>query len=111
MIVSSGIFSSKAALLGEPGKSHIHVTLLYPDGKPGWILAGTHTGLYERSAKLDELGWRVVADGQIGNTDVQGLAYNPAQPRRLYVVGHRIGVAASDNGGANWHNLLPGVGA
>lgn len=111
LLLTSGVFGGKAALLSEPGKSHIHFAMLYPDGNSGRILVGTHTGLYERSAKLDEPGWRAVAGGQIGNTDAQGLAYNPTQPRRLYAVGHSIGVAESSDGGANWHNLLPGVGA
>jgi photosystem II stability/assembly factor-like uncharacterized protein len=109
VLLTSGVLGGKAALLSEPGQTHIHTTLLYPDGKQDRILVGAHDGLYERSADLKLPGWWV--NNGVGKTDTMGLGYSPARPSHLYVVGHSIGVAESSDSGANWQNLLPGAGA
>ncbi len=92
-----------------PGKTHIHTALLYPQAGVDKLLVGAHDGLYERSSKPDEAGWR--QSNALPATDIMGFAYQPQQPNRLYAVGHSFGVVVSDDGGANWNNRLPGMGS
>ncbi len=107
LLLTSGAFGSSPKLLNEPGQTHIHTALLYSGGGQERILVGAHDGLYERSGALSAAGWQ--QNGGVSKTDVMGLGYNPSQPRRLYIVGHSIGVAVSDDGGGSWTNLLPGA--
>jgi len=86
---------------------HVHALAVDPEGRS--ILLGAHTGLF----RTDDGGktWGPVhVSTKHPHLDVMAVAFDPKDPRVIYVGTHEAGVLKSTDGGSSWTAATDGLG-
>ena len=86
---------------------HIHALAVDQEGRV--MLLGTHTGLF-RSEDGGKTWKRVPIPAGHLHLDVMAIAFDPKEPRVIYVGTHEAGVLKSADGGASWAEANTGLG-
>ncbi len=86
---------------------HVHALAVDPEGRS--MLLGAHTGLF-RSDDAGKTWRRVPLPAKHPHLDVMAIAFDPKDPRVVYVGTHEAGVLKSADGGSPWAEANTGLG-
>jgi photosystem II stability/assembly factor-like uncharacterized protein len=86
---------------------HVHSLAVDPEGRS--MLLGAHTGLF-RSEDAGKTWKRVRVPTKHQHLDVMAVAFDPKDPRLIYIATHETGVLKTTDGGLSWAEVNIGLG-
>lgn len=86
---------------------HVHALAVDPEGRS--MILGAHTGLF-RSEDAGKTWKRVPVPTKHPHLDVMAIAFDPKDPKVIYVGTHEAGVLKSTDGGSSWTEANNGLG-